>query len=403
MGASNMERPEQWLVDVMGGRKNRTGVSVNATTALQVTTVFACVRLISEQIATLPFQLYQATNGGRQKARGHPVNDLLNIAPNPYQTAYDFWRMMLFNHILWGDCFAEIEYDKGMQPIALWPIPTNLVTKTINSKTGEPAYTVAKRDGFIFPEKMLHIPGAGVQQMYSFDPITLAREAIGLAMNAEDFSNEYFSNGSHPSGIVTLPGQLKQDRVDDFKKEIKGAYTGSGKRSRLMVLENGMAFTKLQLPANEGQMIESRKLQVEEICRFFNVPPFKVMSFDKATYSNYEEASISFVQDTLVPFCVAIQQAVNAKLLLLSERKQGYYAEFNMNGLLRGRIKDRYDAYMVGISIGALSPNEVRELENRENIGADGDKYFISQNLREITEQFEQKGADSGNAGVSNV
>lgn len=383
-----MSTPERWLVEALGGNKSRSGVSVTIKTAVQVVAVFACVRAVSEQIATLSCPIYKLDkDGSRAKDTKHAIHTLLNVAPNNYMTPYEFKQIMVANLMLWGDCYAEIERDvKTKTPTALWVIPAEYVTKGRYKTLNKPFYDVNYDDKtYRIPyENMLHISGMGMEHLKSFAPIEMAREAIGLSMSAEDFASEYYKNGVHPSGVIEYPGKLKGEGLENYKTSVKEAYSGLGNKHRLMLLEEGMKFNKIISSPDEGQMLESRKFQVEEICRFFNVPPHKVMHLEKTNYNSIEEMNLSFVQDTIVPYTVNFQQRINLMLFFISERVE-YYAEFNLASLLRGRIKDRFDAYAVGIANGFMKPIHAAKLENFET-SDEIDKWFISQNLRGINE-----------------
>lgn len=383
-GDSTLSTPEQWLVDLVGD-----GKQITHDTALEVMACYACVRLLSNQVATLPFGLYKDESDikrGRIKDKSHNLYKLLNIEPNPYMTAYQFWNAIMVNLLLTGYGYAEVERDRRTKEAkALWLIPTKYVRKSKNKK-GEPQYEVHisnEEVKVIAFGNMLEIQGLSFDGYGAYEPIKLLKRSLGLARGAEDYSREYFDEGTHPSGVITYPGALKPDRRDEFKAQVKATYSGLGKHHRVMLMEDGMQFQKISAPPNEGQMFESRKFQVVEICRFFNVPPHKVMDLERATWSNIEEMNISFVNDSLLPHCKNIEQAVYQTLLFEFEKQDGYYAEFDLNGLLRGRQQDRFNAYATARQWGWLSVNEIRAKENMSDIGPEGDRYIEPLNMQE--------------------
>ena len=381
---SGVSEPEKWLIDLIGGTKSKSGVAINEKTAVKVIAVFACLRLISEQMACLPIPVYKFVPEGKKKAYEHPNYNMLNYEPNPYTTAFDFWQMMLVNMMLLGRGIAEIERDpRTKQPIALWPMPANRVKVYVNKQTHEPYYDIHQLDGTIdrlYSDQVLDIKGMGLEELNAYDPVVIARECLGLSLAAEEFAGEYFANGVHPSGLMTYAEKLKGDSLEEFKKEVREAYSGLGNKHRLMLLESGMTFQKLTTPANEAQMLETRQHQVVEVARFFNVPPHKIMDMSHATFSNIEELNISFAQDTLVPYCTRIEQNVQLKMFFQSEKSK-FFVKYNLGALLRGKLSERYESYAHGRQWGWLSANDVRALEDQNGIGEKGDIYLQPLNM----------------------
>ncbi|MBV1758128.1 MAG: phage portal protein, partial [Dethiosulfatibacter sp.] len=182
---------------------------------------------------------------------------------------------------------------------------------------------------------------------------------------------------------ITYPGALRGEKQDEFKRQVKSAYGGLGKHHRVMLMEDGMKFERIAAPPNEGQMFESRKFQVIEIARFFNVPPHKIMEMDRATYNNIEEMNIQFVNDSLMPHCRSIEQSSNQTLIFDFEKeKDGLYVEFNLNSLLKGRLEDRFNSYAKARQWGWLNVNEIRKMENMPDIGERGEVYMEPLNMR---------------------
>lgn len=379
---SNLSAPEKWLAEMFGSNKG-----ITEETALEVTACYSCVRIIAEQIAILPVNLYQEeTDKGRTKQKQHNVYRLLNIEPNPYMTAYNFWMAMMVQKLLTGFGYAEVERDrKTKAPIALWPIPTKYVTKKKNSR-GEPVYEVkinADKPKMIAYGNMLEIQGVTPDGYSVYEPIQLLKNALGLSRSAELFSKEYFDEGTHPSGVITYPGALRAEKQEEFRKQVKNTYSGLGKHHRVMLLEDGMKFDRITAPPNEGQMYESRQFQVIEICRFFNVPPHKVMDMSRATWGNMEESNIQFVNDSLLPHLINNQQSIYQTLLFDFEKRDGLYAEYDLNNLLRGRLQDRFESYAKARQWGWLNVNEIRAKENMSSIGPQGDIYIEPLNMQE--------------------
>lgn len=385
---STLSSPERWLLDIMGGNDSKAGVKVNINNALKVMTVYACVKLLSDTIASLPKIIYKKTEKGKERAINHSLYSILHDIPNPEQTAFEFWQTMMVNMLLTKGGFAEIVRDGSGSIIELWPLMGDRVIPKRNPQTSERYYEVYAFDGKIYklyPENIIHLKGMSLDGFSSLEPIELLREALGLAIAAESYGSYFFSNGTNSGGIVEYEQGVKltPEAKDYFRKTFNQAYTGLGNSNRLLFLENGAKFQKISTPPDSSQFLETRKFQTIEIARFFNVPPHKIMDLEKATFSNIEEQNISFAVDTIRPWCVKIEQSILKDLLMPSERKR-YFAEFNVDALLRGNLESRYKAYAVGRNWGWLNVNEIRDMENKNNIGPDGDEYLKPLNMTEL-------------------
>lgn len=384
---STLTEPQEWL-------ESNFGQSLSPEEALKVVACYACVRVISEQVAALPLNVYRKTEAGREKLESD-LYRLLNVEPNPFMTAYNFWRVMMVNLLLTGHAYAEIRRRRSDKaPIELWPIPSKYVERR-QKKTGEPVYIVRVQEGDtgavrevkIAYGNMLELVGLSQDGHTAFKPLVLLAGCLGLSNQADAYAREYYENGSHPSGIITYPGVLRGEKRDEFKKDLKDKYSGLGKRHRVMLLEEGMNYIRLAAPMTDGQTAETRKTQVIEVARFFNVPPHKIMEMDRATWGNIEELNISWINDTLLPHLVNVRQAVMQSLLFSFEKKEGMYVEHDLNTLLRGRIGDRYQAYALARQWGWMSVNDVRRRENMTEIGTQGDLYLTPLNMSSADEQ----------------
>lgn len=353
---------------------------------MRVTAYLAAVKILSETIASLPLHLYQARDNRRERAPNHPLYEVLHDQANPEMTAYTF-RETVQGHILnWGNGYAYIDRDGAGRVIALWPLlpdrtwpdrdeEGNLFYWTRLPKTDE----LRKLD----PYDVLHIPGFGYDGICGYNPVKLAAEAIGLSLASEEFGARFFGDGANPSGIIEYPGKLRQEALENYKKEAKRAYEGLGNAHKIMILEEGLKYHQITIPPEAAQFLETRKFQVAEIARIFRVPLHMLQELERATFSNIEHQSIEFVQYTLQPWLIKWEQAIRMKLLTRREQRAGYYAKFNVNGLLRGDIKSRYEAYTQAINNATLSPNDVRELEDL-NPYPGGQYYHMQINMGTI-------------------
>ncbi len=364
---STLSNPRRWLIDMFGGGKSKSGADVNEDTAVKVTAVFACIRLLSQTIASLPLHTYRRIEDGKERAYDHPLYYILHNLWNPECTSYMGRLIMMVNLLLTGQAFAEIVRNRKTGEIKeLWPIPSNKVLPKRNKQTKEIFYEVYLDDGgiqILYPEQMFHLQWIGLENFKTFHPVVLAREAIGLSLAAEEFGSRFFENGANASGIAEYPGKLSDEAYNRFTKTFNDRFTSLSKAQRIMFLEQGLKFTKLTINPNEAQAIETRKFQVIEAARFYNVPPHLIMDLERATFSNVEHQDISFVKYSLRPYLVCWEQEMLRSLFLPFERRQ-YFSEFNVDGLLRGDAKSRAEALDIQMRNGVINADEWRAMEN---------------------------------------
>ena len=358
-----------------------SGKTVNERTALQTTAVYACVRILAETIASLPLHTYQYTASGKEKAIDHPIYYLLHSEPNPEMTSFVFRETLMGHLLLWGNAYAQIIRDGRGRVVGLYPLlPSKMV---VNRTERGILYYQYEKDGqqyFLGNHEVLHIPGLGFDGLVGYSPIAMAKNAIGMAIATEEYGAKLFANGATPGGVLEHPGVVKDPaRIRDSWNAV---YQGSGNAHRIAVLEEGMAFKSIGIPPEQAQFLETRKFQIEEICRIFRVPPHLVASLDRATFSNIEQQSISFVVHTIRPWLVRIEQSINKALLSDSEKGQ-YFVSFVVEGLLRGEYSARMQGYAIGIQNGFMSPNCVRELENMNQIPVEqgGSTFMVNGNM----------------------
>ena len=367
------------------------GKSVTARTAIQVSAVYACVRVIAETVASLPLSLYQETEEGSQKAFKHPLYRLLHDEPNPEMTSFVLRETMLSHLLLWGNAYCQVIRNGRGQVTALYPLLPDRMTVD-RDEQGNLIYAYTSATGKVVtvpPTSILHIPGMGFDGVMGYSPVALERNAIGLGMAAEEYGSRFFSNGATPSGVLTHPNTVKNPGA--LRQSWNAAYGGSSNSGRVAILEEGMKFERISMPNNEAQFLETRKFQVSEICRIFRVPPHLVGDLEHATFSNIEHQSISFGMHTIRPWLVRIEQSMNRALLSESE-KSHYYVRFNMDGLLRGAYKERMEGYAIARQNGWMSANDIRELESMNPIpdSEGGNAYLVNGNMIPITSAMAQ-------------
>lgn len=366
------------------------GKTVNERTAMQITAVHACVRVISETIASLPLHLYRyGEKGNKEKATDHPLYFLLHDEPNPEMTSFVFRETLMTHLLLWGNAYAQIIRNGKGEVVALYPLMPNRM-KVERDENGQLYYeyskTVDERGSskeityVLLPKDVLHIPGLGFDGLVGYSPIAMAKNAIGLALATEEFGSKFFANGATPSGILEHPGTIKDPQK--VRDAWMSQFGGSKNSNKVAVLEEGMKYTQISINPSEAQFLETRKFQIDEIARIFRVPPHMIGDLDKSSFSNIEQQSLEFVMYTLDPWVIRFESSL-AKALFNSNEKRELFFKFNVDGLLRGDYSSRMSGYATGIQNGFMSPNDVRRLENMDLIPTElgGDDYYCNGNF----------------------
>jgi len=361
-----------------------SGKTVNERTAMQTTAVYACVRILAETIASLPLHTYKYTKDGKEKATEHQLYYLLHDEPNPEMTSFVFRETLMSHLLLWGNAYAQIIRDGRGQVVALYPLLPDKMRVDRNT-SGELYYEYHSDKGvYIFnKDDVLHIPGLGFDGLIGYSPIAMAKNAIGMAMATEEYGASFFANGANPGGVLEHPGVVKDPKkIRDSWNQV---YQGSSNAHRIAVLEEGMKFQQIGIPPEQAQFLETRKFQIEEICRIFRVPLHLVGNLERATFSNIEYQSIDFVVHTIRPWLVRIEQSINKSLFLKDEKKE-YFVSFLAEGLLRGDFASRMQGYSIGIQNGIYSINEVRNLENFNLLSDEegGNLHIINGNMTKL-------------------
>lgn len=373
--------------------RTTSGKTVNERTALQTTAVYACVRILSETIASLPLHVYRYTEGGKTKDTEHALYTLLHDEPNPDMTSFVFRETLMSHLLIWGNAYSQILRDRSGQVIGLYPLLPDQMS-VHRSEKGKLYYVYNRyeEDNPNFQEKgsivlsqeeVLHIPGLGFDGLIGYSPIALAKNAVGMTLACEEYGASFFGNGANPGGVLEHPGILKDPgKVRDSWNAV---YQGTRNAHKVAVLEEGMSYKQIGIPPEEAQFLETRKFQINEIARLFRIPPHMVGDLEKSSFSNIEQQSLEFVKYTLDPWVVRFEQAFK-KSLLLPEEKKTHFIKFNVDGLLRGDYQSRMNGYAIGRQNGWLSTNDIRKLEELNPIPSEegGDLYLINGNMTKL-------------------
>jgi len=362
------------------GYETVAGQTVTTTRAMQMTTVFGCVRVLAESVGMLPCRLMKESGRTRETATGHRLHRLLSVAPNGYMTAQEFWELLVVCLCLRGNFYAYKVWALG-NVVELLPIDPGCVKPKLGDDWTV-SYEVTFRDGTrrtLYQDEIWHVRLFTFDGLNGLNPVAYARQAIGLGLATEEHGARLFTNGAVTSGVLRTEQQLTDDAFARLKAQFTGEHMGVANAHRPMVLEMGLDWKPISLNAEDSQFLETRKMQRDEICAIFRVPPHLVASLEKATFNNVENLGLSFVNYSLVPYLTRIEHRI--RVGLLSEKDQAsHYAKFNAGALLRGDLKGRYESYGKGIQWGILSPNDCRELEDL-NPRAGGDIYLTPMNM----------------------
>lgn len=366
------------------------GKPVTERSAMQMTAVYACVRILSEAIAGLPLHVYRYEAGGsRSKALDHPLYVLLHDEPNPEMTSFVFRETLMTHLLLWGNAYAQVIRNGKGEVLGLYPLMPNHI-EVGRSKSGELEYVYTRtgdepdqdqpRKVTLTAADVLHIPGLGFDGLVGYSPIAMAKNAIGLAIATEEYGASFFANGAAPGGVLEHPGTIKDPaRVRD---SWQSTFGGSRNSNKIAVLEEGMTYTPIGISPEQAQFLETRKFQINEIARIFRIPPHMVGDLEKSSFSNIEQQSLEFVKYTLEPWVIRWEQAIT-KTLLSADEKPRVFVKFNLEGLLRGDYVSRMNGYATARQNGWMSANDIRALENLDLIPTEegGDVYLVNGNM----------------------
>nr|DAX11140.1 MAG TPA: Portal [Bacteriophage sp.] len=387
--------------------QSAAGKRVNERSSMQITAVYACVRVIAESIASLPLHLYRYNeDGGKEKAIDHPLYFLLHNEPNPEMTAFSFFEVLLTHLLLWGNAYCQIIRNGKGEVVALYPLMADRMDVDRDEKghiyyeytmSSDDAPTMKGSVVQLQPVDVLHIPGMGFDGLVGYSPIAMAKNAIGISIACEEYGSKFFANGAAPSGVLEHPGTLKDPgRVRESWTQTFG---GSHNANKVAVLEEGMKYTPISISPNEAQFLETRKFQIDEIARIFRIPPHMIGDLEHATFSNIEEMSLEYVQYTLGPWIARLEQSMIRSLLSDAE-KGTYFVKFNVDGLLRGNYQSRMQGYAVARQNGWMSANDIRQLENLDMIPDEegGNLYLINGSMTKLKDAgaFAKKGTEDG-------
>lgn len=385
--ALSLSDPKSWdrtLWNLIGSR-SLSGESVDEYSALTYSAVYNAISLISGTVGSLPLHLLRQEGKKKIPAQNNNLSYVMGVKPNPYMTSMAVRETMTAHILSWGNAYAEKVRNGYGEITALWPISPDRVRLEWEEKELIYKIRIGNEDIRMTRDKILHIPGLGFDGFVGYSVIAMARKSIGLGMAMETFGSLYFGTGTHPSAVVTHPGQLKDSKA--MRSAISEVYGGLGKSHQLMLLEEGMKIEKVGIPPEDSQFLESRQFQIPEIARWFNLPPHKLKDLTRSSFNNIESEQISFVTDSILPWLIRIEQNYNTQLLTENEQRvQKLYFKHNVEGLLRGNAENRANFYAKMFGIAGMSPNEIRAKEDLDPSTSEfADDYFVPLNMVPLT------------------
>lgn len=394
---SDVVNPAPWFTNIFG-YQSASGEKITADSALQVPTVYACVNILANSVAKLPFQTFKKTKQGRERDSSHSVAKLLEDRPNPYQNPFKFKHLAETHRNIWGNAYINIEWGVDGRPKALWLLNPSLTSPKIDLITNELWYITTLPGGKqtkIPKSDVIHLTALSTDGIKGKAPIEVARESIGSSQASQKFKGKFFANGTAAAGILKVPGQLNKDAKDKMRDEWEKMYTGVNNAQRVAILDAGLEFQSLGMPLKDAQFIEGMKFDKAEIATIFNIPMHMVNELSNSIRANIEQQSLDFIQNTLSPILIQWEQEFAYQCFSFPEQKK-YYLKFNLTSLLRADSAARSAFYKTMHEIGAYSINKILEKEDENGIGELGDKHFVSLNYTTLDLIEEYQRAKSG-------
>ena len=382
-------RDHDFVSKLLGGT-TYTGKEVTDTTAMQVSTAWACVRIIAETTGSLPVAFYQRDAQGNAKKIEHDLTPLFTFSPNTDMTGVEFIEAMALNLALRGNCYAYKEMRSDGSVLALYPIAAHRVEPK-RDKAGKIYYRVSTDGKYedVPAEKIWHIKGFGSDGLVGLSPVAYARQSLGMALAAEEFQARFFANGANPSWLIKIPEWLTDDQRKIAHKNIDELWRGLDNAHRAALLEGGMDAVAATMPLQDAQFLELRQLTVQEVCRVYRMPPHMVADLSRSTNNNIEHQGHEFVTYTMMPYLTRIERSAAKSLLKPGERRD-VFMRYNVDALLRADATGRAALYSSALQNGWMTRNEVRAKENYNSVD-DLEGFTVQSNLMPVDAMFDDE------------
>jgi len=387
--STSLANPAEWLVDLVGGGASAAGPTVNESSALTFSAFFSCVRAIAEDLSKLPMGVFERTRDARRPAPTHRLAPLIQYEPNR-EADLDpiaFRESLTAQALMRRHGAAEIEYDNANRIVALWPIPAPRIRSI--RVDGKRYYGVRTDDGtehMLLPDQVLWIRGFGADPWDGESLLDRAKEAIGLGLAMQKFGGGYFANGARPAGLIKYTKVLSESAQERLRRSWESVHRGLDRSHRVAILDEGMDYQSIGFNPTESQLLEARTFQIDEVARFFRMPPHKVMELTRSTFSNIEHQELEYVRDTLMPWAIRWEQQANRKLFSPKDQRR-FYVKISFNAQLRADTSTRGEFYNKGLTSGWLQINDVRALEDMNPV-AGGDVNLVPLNMIPLDSAF---------------
>lgn len=383
--SSSLENPNTPLSAIFEDRKTASGISITGNNSLAIGAVYACVKVISETMAQMDLEVVEKIGRTTRANTSHPNYWLLHSEPSSLYNRFEWVQGMLLFALLWGNGYSKVKRDRFATAKEFQIIPSWEVTPKLTER-GKLYYEWQSDKGteIILSEDMIHLKNLGTNGILGLSPIEVQRENLSNAMAKVNHEGAFYSNGARASGILMTPGTMGTKEKDNITTSFDKANSGSRNRFKTIVLEEGVKYQQLTIPQNDAQFLESKKFEQTEIAGWFRVPPHMIGNLNDANYSNIDSQDRSFAKSCIVPWTERFQQEINRKLFFESERGK-FVSQFNLDDLIKGDMKTRYESYKMGIDSGFIKPIWATEAEgwpteNSEEIN----NFFMSTNNRSV-------------------
>lgn len=373
--SGTLSNPAQWLIDAIGG-----GSTVTPEKAAKNSNVSACVSILADDVGKLPIHTFNKQK--KDLGMAHPVAKLLYERPNPFMSAFVF-KQTIQGHVgIYGNGIAYIEWGKDGYPVALWPLDPVRTSVALDVSTGKLQYRTQNARGEVFdlqPEDVLHFKAFTKDGIVGIPPWKTLVDELDSQNAIKSFISDFYRNGTLSSGVLKTATKLNAEAKQKIREEWEKLNSGTNNAGHVAVLDVGLDFQQLGMQLDQAQFLDTQKFGITEVAKVYRVPPHKLAQLDRATYANAEAMGLDYIKTTLLPIFTQWEQEINYKLFTDKERAS-FYVKFNAAAELRGDSTARAGYYRDMLNNGIYTINEIREMEEMDSIGVDGDKHFVSLN-----------------------
>lgn len=377
--------------------QRQAGVFVNEDTSMTLSGWFACVSVLSRTLAALPWHVYERSPDGRRPTQA-AIEWLLNTRPNPEMTAFSLKEAIVAHALNWGNGYAEIQRDLSGRVVGLWLLTPDRVTPERDRSDGRLVYRVNNEtngDSILEASDVYHLHGLGFDGLVGYSLVRLAARSIGLGMAQDEFGASFYENGTVHGTLVEMPQNVNSKDIEAIEGYYNAKHQGPSKAFKIKVASKDTKVHQMGMPLVDAQFIEGRKLSVTECARWLGVPPHKIADLERSTNNNIEHQGIEFITDAIEPWARRMEQEADFKLF--GQRAQGrIYTRMALNARMRGDSAARAAFYRTMTQIGAMTVNEVRDLEELNSIGDSGDAHLVQLNQTTLEYLVDNPGAKAG-------